>query len=84
MRLKDGDFVLYQNPAVYKEKDGLNIPNIEMEMVEVKKSVFEGVRFLDKENNVKYNYRVRYIFRNGEKIENCCYDAMRIMEEDIE
>lgn len=78
MRLKDGDVVLYEEVATIGEN---GLPHIIMNMKKVKKAIFGGVRFFDKDDIVNYNYRVRYIFRDGEKIENCCYDPIRIGEE---
>lgn len=81
MRLKENDMVMYEEVATIEKNDKLKIPHLEIRMKKVKIVVFDGIQFLDEDDNLNHNYRVRYIFRDGNKIENCCYDPIRIAED---
>lgn len=78
MRLQNGDTVMYEEPSTVDENGK---EHIELSVKTVKRAIYDGIQFLDKDDNLNYNYRVKYIFRNGAKIQNCCYDFLRITEE---
>ena len=81
MRVKGGDAVVYHNVATMGEN---NMPTVVMTMEKVIKPIFDGIKFFNEKDEVRDNYRVRYIFRDGKRIENDCYDFTRIAEEDNE
>ena len=78
MRLQDGDLVLYQHEATFE----LDYPHVTITMMKVKKAIMDGTQFIDEEDNLRYNYRVRSISKDEKLIDNCCYDFLRTVEED--
>ena len=82
MSIKIGDMVLYEYLTTLEGKS--DIPTIRFEILKVKGIKIEGAAsFIDSNDVVRDKYRVRYIFRKGEKdkIINEDYDEQRIAEE---
>jgi hypothetical protein len=81
MRLQDNDIVMYESESTI-DPDGIpNVPTVLMKILHVKKSVMDGIQFIDENNILRYNYRVRKIMKEKEFVDNCCYDFLRIAEE---
>ena len=82
MKLKNGDFVFYEEEATFEN----GMPHIVMKVKKVKKTISEGTQFIDADGEVNHNYRVRYLFRNAERVGNNGYDGydyVRITEDNI-
>lgn len=83
MKLEDGDVVIYEEPAYFvdEEHEENNISNVKIGIIKIKKVTNDGTEFIDEHGVVMYNYRVKEIFRNGERIENSSYDPIKIRED---
>jgi hypothetical protein len=85
MKIEVGDYVIYQDKAVQKEKT--DIPEITMRIIKVTEvSGNNGEYFKDKYNDVYDHFRVRYIYEDGQKESKKYdgYDEARCIQEDVE
>jgi hypothetical protein len=81
MRLQDNDIVMYETEATVDPNGIPNVPTVLMKVLRVKKSIMDGTQFIDEDDILRYNYRVRKIMKEKEFVDNCCYDFFRIVEE---
>lgn len=85
MKIKVGDWVIYQKKA--DKEENKEYPTVSITMIKVTEvSGNNGEYFTDKYNDAYDHFRVRYIYKGGqkEKIKYDGYDEARCIQEDVE